>query len=546
MMTEVASTRRSIRSLAGLIAFVLFCAIVDGVIGLLVGLAILAWVLFARRTAALFAISVALFILVPVSMLLRGLPSTTGLSPLSAVDQGITNQMAFAAFAALCAGVLFEQVRESRAPASPRAIVATAREPSHVVQGSVWLVLGIAVQVLLNGGFAIAAARATDSNPLGNAYALTSVVLFIGYASGLGLGVTVTRFGTGRSSSSSLVFTWAVVLTTISSFIGALICVLAIHPSGGNLLGSDLTAVLVLGAVVTGTSIAFLVDIRLLAQRKAPLVLVRLTCVGLIRFPLLALRPGSIDPGLWVFVVVVVPSAYSGIVGLLVLPRLDGLRFQLRSRPPDLSEMIRIAGVDWLATLSAQAPLFALPVVVAVQVTPSANASFFLAWSAAAAAVTVPTAIAQVVLLEGGRREGGSPTQAQALEAIVLAVGICAALWALSAFFEPAVVATLGESFTPAARLLPTLLAGCVPAAVAAVLISEARLARDETAVIVTTLAAAVTLLGLAMVWVPSNGIDGAGRAWVIGNCVGGAVAVTATIRRRRRHRSTQDLPLAG
>jgi hypothetical protein len=90
------------------------------------------------------------------------------------------------------------------------------------------MVFAVVVQVVLNAGFAVAAARTTDSDPLGRAYALASVVLFIGYATGLGLGVTVARFGTGSSRNASVVLTWSVLLTTASSFVGALVCVLVI------------------------------------------------------------------------------------------------------------------------------------------------------------------------------------------------------------------------------------------------------------------------------------------------------------------------------
>lgn len=529
-MTGVAPPAGAVRSWVGPVAVVLTCTAVDGLIGLGVGAAIASWVVLTRRPQALLACAAALFGLVPVAMLLQGLPSIESVSPSTAVGRDLAHHLAFAGFAALCAGVLLARSRE--AATAPPPVLSTPRV-SAVLQGSAWVVLGVAVQVVLNAGFAVAAARTTDSDPLGRAYALSSVVLFIGYATGLGLGVTVARFGIDSSRNASVVFTWSVLLTTASSFVGALVCVLAVHPPGGNLLGSNLTAVLVLGTIVSGTSIAFLVDVLLQARRLWPVIAVRLALVGLVRFPLLALRP-DVDQGLWVFIVIVAPSAYSGFIGLLLLPRFANMRYALR-RPAEVPLMMRVAGGDWMTTLSAQAPLYILPLIVALRVTPTANASFFLAWSAGTAAFVVPAAVAQVVLVEGSRREDTATVHRHTWEAIRLSAGICAGLWIAAVVFQQAVVATLGEQFTPAARLLPTLLAGCVPAAIAAVLVSEARIERDERAVIATTLGTAIFVLGLASVWIAHDGIDGAGRAWIIGNTIGGVVAVATTIRRGRR-----------
>jgi hypothetical protein len=115
-MTEVARAGSAVRSWAGTVTVVLACAAVDGLIGLLVGAAIAAWVVFSRRPRVLFVVAAGLFILVPVSMLLRGLPSTSALSPFTAVGSGVANHLAFAAFAALCAGVLLDRSREITKP----------------------------------------------------------------------------------------------------------------------------------------------------------------------------------------------------------------------------------------------------------------------------------------------------------------------------------------------------------------------------------------------------------------------------------------------
>jgi hypothetical protein len=362
------------------------------------------------------------------------------------------------------------------------------------------------------------------------AYALVSVALFLNFATGLGLGITVARFGTGPSPAASVIFLWSLLVTTASSVVGAVVYVLAQPGRTSDVLGGT-HAVLVLSAIVAGTSIAFLADLRIAAARRWSLTTLRITVVGLVRIPLLFVVP-SVDPALWVFIVAVAPSAYSGLVTLALLPRVDGLQMRLRPRPPELRPIIRLAAFDWGTTLASQAALYALPVLVAVEVEPAANASFFLAWSAATAAVLVPATVAQIVLVEGARRPD---ERRRAPEAFVLSIGISAALWLAAVVLEPAVVATVGERFESAARLLPTLLAGCIPAAITSVRVSEARLDHDQPVVVALTVVSAASILGLAWTWLPEDGIAGAGRAWLVGNLVGAVLAVATAGRGDRR-----------
>ena len=71
--------------------------------------------------------------------------------------------------------------------------------------------------------------------------------------------------------------------------------------------------------------------------------------------------------------------------------------------PASTRAMVRYSVVNWASTLTYQAPTFAIPVIVLVNVNADENASFYVAWGVAALACYVPTAIGQALLAEGGR-----------------------------------------------------------------------------------------------------------------------------------------------
>ena len=82
----------------------------------------------------------------------------------------------------------------------------------------------------------------------------------------------------------------------------------------------------------------------------------------------------------------------------------------------------RYAGINYLSTLAYQAPYFALPVIVLVNVDSTINSSFYVAWGIVAIAFYVPSAIGQALLAEGGK--DGAQLRSQLRLALALAVAL--------------------------------------------------------------------------------------------------------------------------
>jgi O-antigen/teichoic acid export membrane protein len=216
---------------------------------------------------------------------------------------------------------------------------------------------------------------------------------------------------------------------------------------------------------------------------------------------------------------------------MALLPRVTGDRHHLGPRPSTTAAMVRYSLVNWASTLTYQAPQFAMPVIVLVNVDADRNASFYVAWGVAALACYVPTAISQALLAEGGR--DGSELRGQVRLAILIAGGLMAVGAALATVGRDLVITLYGEDYRDAAELLPILVAAAIPWAVTSVYLTEARVLHRSAATVAITAALTVFILGPALVLVPRDGIDGAAAAFLGGNVIAACVALATHLRGR-------------
>ncbi|MEY2571683.1 MAG: hypothetical protein QOE63_2033, partial [Acidimicrobiaceae bacterium] len=405
----------------------------------------------------------------------------------------------------------------------------------HLTQGSVWLVCGFLVQAVTGSAFWLVAARMESAGQVGVATALFASLQFVNYATALGLQELVGRFTSLVPDEADRFFGWSVLLTGASSTIGTLVF---LSIAGGASDGLDsagwLGSRLLFVALSAGAAVALLVDARLMSARRWRWVFGRLVIVGIVRIPLL-LIPSPIDPSLWLFIAIAAPIAVSGVVGLVVLHRDEGVRPLLRPRAAHAGRATRFAAASWVANLAQSAPQFALPVIVLANVSATDNANFFLAWSIAAFALILPLTIGRVLLTEGSRDESALAQHVR--QARRLGVGLLgvASLGALVA--RPVIPALYGTDYTTAGRLLPLMVLGGIPWAISAVALAEARVRHDHVAAIaISVVLAGATVIG-AIAWVPDHGPDGAVAAWLVGTVASATVAGALHVKTRRAFR---------
>jgi O-antigen/teichoic acid export membrane protein len=395
----------------------------------------------------------------------------------------------------------------------------------HLLTGSIALVLAAGVTAASGAFYWLIAARVDDQTDVGHATALYTSVLFVAFLAGLGQPVAAARYAAGRRREDHVLFAWGALATgSAAVVIGGLYIALVSPQAVEELRGwHGLLGPAVFVALCSGTALSLLLDVRLMTQRRWGLVLTRALIVGVARFPLL-LIPVDGDRAVWLLVVATLPTALSGFIGMALLPRVTGDRHHLGPVPASTAAWVRYSFVNWGSTLAYQAPTFAMPVIVLINVDADRNASFYVAWGVAAMACFVPTAIGQALLAEGGR--DGARLRSQVRLAILVAGGLMVAGAVVVTLGRELIVTLYGEDYREAAEVLPRLVAAAIPWAVTSVYLTEARVRHRTGATVIITVVLSVAILGPALVLVPDHGLDGAAAAFLAGNLVAATVAL--------------------
>ncbi|MGN6694915.1 MAG: lipopolysaccharide biosynthesis protein, partial [Aquihabitans sp.] len=412
---------------------------------------------------------------------------------------------------------------------------------SGLLQGSVWILIGLAIQAVLGFVFWLLGARVASSSELGEASALYTAIQFVNYASGLGLTIALARHATLQTRESDALFGWSVVATTISSVVMGSAYLALVDTRATRLVNGSVGSWALFCVFTAATSIALLVDVRLMAARRWAWLVARIAVAALVRLPLVGLDV-DLDPATWLYTLMLAPLAVVGIGSLLFMGRMGGGGISLQ-RPKTLGPFTRYAGVNWLATLASQAPQFVLPLVVAQSVRPAVNASFFLAWTVTSLVFLAPAVIAQVLLVEGGKdaqvtESSGVPGSEREREALLFSLGFAVLAWLGSLVAGPAIAAVFGSEYDRLARLLPALTLAGIPWALASVRLSEARIRKDQAATVAITATLGITILVPTILFVPTGGTTAATTAFVLGNFAGAIVATGMHERWKRSSRT--------
>lgn len=390
------------------------------------------------------------------------------------------------------------------------------------------LVVGAGIQAASGAVFWLIAAKLDTTGDVGDAAKLFQSVLFVTYLAGLGLPVALARYAADRDPDSDVTFTWAVLATTGAGSLLGLVYVAVFHSSATDVLTdwNVLAGPLLFALMVAGAALSMIADVRCMTARRWNLVILRITLVGLARFPLLFLMRDSDHRGLWLFLFATAPMAISGAFAAGVAPRVAGGRMRFGPRPATTRAAVRYSAVNYLSQLAYQAPYFALPVIVLTFVSSDSYASFNVAWGIVAVAFYVPTALGQALLAEGGR--DGAHLRSQVHLAMVLALALMTAGAVVTYFGRNVVTTVYGADYAEAARVLPAMVAAGIPWAVTSLLLSEVRILHRHAATVAITLGLTTAIVVPALILVPDQGVDGASVSWFIGNLVAAGIALVA------------------
>ncbi len=440
------------------------------------------------------------------------------------------------AFGASASASLLTRLRPHRPDA---ARVARHRD---LLTGSGVLVIGAGVQALSGTLFSLIAANGDAKSNFGNASALFTSVLFVTYLAGLGLPVSLARYSADRSEDSHVVFSWALVATVVSAAAATALYLGLVDPKAADVLWSwsSVGGPLLFMVIVLGSAFSLIFDVRCMTMRRWNLVLVRIVLVGIAKVALIPLFPDSHRRALLLFIYLAAPVAISGFIGVTLLPRITGGRHQLRPMPAVARAAVRYSLVNYVSTLAYQAPYFALPVIVLVNVDAATNSSFYVAWGIVAIAFYVPSAIGQALLAEGGK--DGAQLRSQVRLAVLLAMVLMGAGTVATFLGKSVITAAYGQAYHDAARILPAMMLAGIPWAVTSLYLTEVRVMHRHAATVVITLTLTLAIIVPALILVPghgtNHGLNAATRSWLAGNVVAAIVATVATWSGRKRAHS--------
>ncbi len=322
------------------------------------------------------------------------------------------------------------------------------------------------------------------------------------------------------------------MFSACGSVVGTIVYLSVVSSSATGLLASPV-GWLFFFTLAAGTSMYNLVDVRLMAARRWGWMLAKMIIICSLRVGLVFVVVDSHE-ALWLFALLAAPTALAGLLGLALLPAAQAGRVSL-ARPTEPGPVARFAAVNWVAALAYGAPQFTLPVIVAKYVSAGQFANFYLAWSFTGPVFFIPAAIHQVLLVEGARDEDEERSRRRSVEALVLSAGLASAAFVGSWLLAPLIPKIYGDDYRQAVQLLPWLMAGAIPWAISTIRLAEARLRKDHLTTVAITLTFGVGILGLAIVLVPTQGVDGAVRAWLIGNAAAAVISLLLGLARRPR-----------
>ncbi len=391
-----------------------------------------------------------------------------------------------------------------------------------------------AAGVVAIGGFVfwLLVARIGTTRTVGEAAALYSSVMFVNYLTALGLPVAVARYGSGPKNRPSILFNWAVLLTIISSFIGAAIY-LAFVPHTLEYLHQIgvIGSIGIFGIIVSGISISTLLDVRLISQQRRGWVVGKAIFVALLRLPFLVI-PGVSNSVIAIFLVAAGAPAICGVLVWLIADlRWVQFRYPLRPLPASASVAAKYSAVNGAAQLAMQGPSYILPVLVLITVTPAENASFYVAWTIATVLFLVAQGVSQALLVEGHRTGGLASQTRSALRLGVLLGLLLAAASVCAAVLIPIVY---GSSYTAARTILPVLGVGVIPWSIFTVVLSATRVSHRQRLNIELSVFFAASVLLPAVILMNRFGIRGAAWSWLLGNMLSATVAMFVLHRMRR------------
>ena len=374
----------------------------------------------------------------------------------------------------------------------------------------------------------VVAAHTYSPYDIGLASAFLSIMILTSTITSVGMGYALVQILPRREAG----YAWSITLNTsivvgiLTSLLSSFIVVAVLpffSPQFAVARGSlPFILIFVMGVAVTTTTV--LLDQTFVAERATSNMAVRNSVFAVLKLLLLVILVQVGALGIlssWVLAAI----ASAAFAGVVLIPRLKrDYRLSVRGMAQQVRPMLSLFAGHHLISLGGMLPNYLLPVFVAIRLSVTENAYFYIVWMVGSMLHLVSPSVAAALFSEGSHAEGDVMRNARNSLAIIgMLVGpmLLACLLGghyILSFFGPGYSQHGLSSFT-------LLLISVVPDAITNIYVSVLRVqGRLYVATFLNLSMAAITLV-LAWILLPVLGIAGAGWAWLIAQLAGTLIA---------------------
>ncbi len=395
-----------------------------------------------------------------------------------------------------------------------------------LLRNSIFMMGTTVVNSVLGYAFWILAARTNTTHDVGLANALISAMVLASAISGVGIGSTLVQVLPSRrpGRDRSQPYTAGLAAGVLSGVVAGVIAFIILplfSPQFSVVLHNSGYAVAFIIGVPTWTILSLL-DYTFVAERAAGNMLIRNGIGALLKILFLVIAVTlSWKGALSIFGSTVLSSGFAAMAGFILVWKLgQGYRIIAVGIMRQVRAMFSALVGHHLINLGGLAPQYLLPLIVTARLSATDNAYFSTTWMVGGVFFIISPAVAGSLFAEG------SHTARDLRRKVRSSLRIIGALLAPAMLFYFVAGRFILGAFKPeyashGVVLLDILIVAAVPDAITNVYVSVLRVNKKLRHAAFLNLAMAAVTLVIAWVTLPSQGIAGAGWAWLIGQIAG-------------------------
>lgn len=402
-------------------------------------------------------------------------------------------------------------------------------QSDSLVRNSGYFMATTVVTSAVGYGYWLMAARLFSAADVGLAAALISAMLLASALSDLGVRTGLVQLLPRRSSSRS----WSLTLTTAlvtgaAAGAAAAVLVVAFLPVVSErftLLRNPWASALLIAGVV-GTTTSGVLDYAAVATRSSRAMFLRNLVAAVAKLIFLALPFVTTLGARGVLLSWVAPTVLSTALGFGLVRRVyPGYRPTFKGYSAEVKAIFRTITAHHAINLGNLAPLFFLPIMVALRVSSAQTAYFYTTWRVGTLFAMVSPAVSSSMFAEGANSTRAATALARSSLKLIGVLLVPAVVIFL--LCGRPILSFLGPEYAHYGwPLLLVLLASAAPDAITNVYTSLLRVEGRLRLAAAMNLSMAAVCLGVAWALLPHVGIVGAGYAWLAAQLLGVVVIV--------------------